>query len=160
MESQLGKPHFLDGVVYAKDHAVAVVSDFVEELPEGAELFHPLYPETPGGEYYYQYVKRETKGKKLYTDYIPTSEFVHRSERGLWWMAEGVVGNEQVSTEQRVAQTEEKNQEWTADILGFFPLFSFFRLLHNSSVRFVPSAPCWTRKLKSSTSRMDSTIIS
>lgn len=98
MESQLEKPQYLDGVVFAKDHAVAIVSDFVDRVPKGEEdlVFHPLYPESPGGEYYYQYVKNRTKDKKTFMDYIPTKEFVHRSERGLWWMTEAMVNDEQV----------------------------------------------------------------
>lgn len=99
MESQLGKPHFLDGVVYSKAHAVAIVSDFVDEVPEGEELFHPLYPDPPGGMYYYQHVKVNTKGKKRFTDYIPTKEFIHRSERGLWWIQEAFISDDNVCKE-------------------------------------------------------------
>ena len=99
MESQLGKPHFLDGVVFSRNHAVAILGDFVQGVPAGDEdkVFHPLYPESPGGMFYYQYVRASTSGKKTYTDYIPTKEYAHRSERGLWWFAESMVIHKQVS---------------------------------------------------------------
>lgn len=99
MESQLEKPHFLDGVVFSRDHAVAIVGDFVQDVPAGDKdkVFHPLYPKKPGGMFYYQYVRAWTQGKKTYTDYVPTKEYAHRSERGLWWFAESMVIHQQVS---------------------------------------------------------------
>ena len=99
MESQLEKPHFMEGVVFAKDHAVAICGDFVDAIPPGDErkVFHPLYPRKPGDMFYYQYVKTMTQGKKTYMDYIPTKEYAHRSERGLWWFTEFMGIDQQVS---------------------------------------------------------------
>jgi delta24-sterol reductase len=81
------RSEFLEGVVFGPNHYTVIVSDFAgRDMVEGEGLpvFEPL---KRGEEWHYYYVKR-TRRRGISKDAIPTVDFLFRSHRGLWWMAE------------------------------------------------------------------------
>jgi FAD/FMN-containing dehydrogenase len=85
----LGRTTFVEGVIYGPALYVLVTSDFVEDL-HGLPIFHP---QATGNPYYYQHVKHLSQSPgKAAEDVIPTVEYLFRSMRGAWWMAECHVG--------------------------------------------------------------------
>jgi len=82
-----GNCEFVEGVVFGPDHYTVIVSNFASRNQiewEGLPIYEPL---KRGEEWYYYYVKR-TRRRGIVNDAIPTIDFLFRSHRGLWWMAE------------------------------------------------------------------------
>ncbi|HEX5083092.1 MAG TPA: FAD-binding oxidoreductase [Blastocatellia bacterium] len=78
---------FLEGVVFGPEHYTVIVSDFAgrdDVERESLPVFEPL---KRGEEWYYYYANR-TRRRGVAKDAIPTIDFLFRSHRGLWWIAE------------------------------------------------------------------------
>jgi Delta24-sterol reductase len=87
LDRHKGRCEFLEGVVFGPDHYTVIVSDFAgrgEVERGGLPVFEPL---RRGEEWYYYYVRRARR-RRVAQDAIPAIDFMFRSHRGLWWMAE------------------------------------------------------------------------
>lgn len=82
-----GNCEFLDGVVFGPHHYVVIVSEFASKEEVEREKLTVFKPLERGEEWYYYYVGR-TRRRGVVKDAIPTIDFLFRSHRGLWWIAE------------------------------------------------------------------------
>lgn len=83
-QETLGRHAFHEGVIFGPRTLVLITADFVDE-PGKSALFDP---ERPGGEYFYQHVRRMAAEREETQEAIETLAYLSRSERGMWWMVE------------------------------------------------------------------------
>jgi len=76
IRSNFGKPDFIDGIVFAKDHTVVIEGSLTDDLNS-----LPLYSTKPlYAEWYYQHARHATEEAMAIDDYL------FRYDRGAFWM--------------------------------------------------------------------------
>ncbi len=84
MADGLMKTAFLEGIIFGPDCYVLLTGDFADD-PEGLPV---AQPRAYGQPYFYQRVKRALSRQDSAVDVMTTLDYLGRSERGGWWMAE------------------------------------------------------------------------
>lgn len=93
LDQYKGRCEFLEGAVFGPDHYTVIVSDFADRAQVERERLPISEPLKRGEEWHYYYV-RQTRRRGITKDAIPAIDFLFRSHRGLWWMAECYLNSE------------------------------------------------------------------
>ena len=113
-----GSCEFLEGVVFGPEHYTVIVSEFAgrdEVERERLPVFEPL---KRGEEWYYYYASR-TRRRGIVKDAIPTIDFLFRSHRGLWWIAECYLDSQALAGSRRVREKVDDATEAAMAESGF-----------------------------------------
>jgi delta24-sterol reductase len=98
-EAALEQTTYMEGLVCGPSSFMLITSEFTDEVGDDP-VFRPW---AEGGPYYYQHVRQiAAAGRSPVTDVVPTLEYVSRSMRGLWWMAECHVNSPRLMNTHRV----------------------------------------------------------
>ncbi|KAH7132597.1 24-dehydrocholesterol reductase precursor [Dendryphion nanum] len=76
--------HYVDGILFSKDHGAIVTGEMVNEIPEGAQ---PQTFSNPWDPWYYLHVEALTRNAPApVVEYIPLAEYMFRYDRGGFWV--------------------------------------------------------------------------
>jgi delta24-sterol reductase len=83
-ETENGVNHYVDGILFSKDHGAVITGEMTNELPAGTTpqtFSHPWDP------WFYLHVEEKTRSTSSpVTEYIPLAEYMFRYDRGGFWV--------------------------------------------------------------------------
>ncbi|PSN65797.1 24-dehydrocholesterol reductase-like protein precursor [Corynespora cassiicola Philippines] len=76
--------HYVDGILFSKDHGAIITGEMADELPEGVQ---PQTFSNPWDPWFYLHVESKTRNASSpVTEYIPLAEYMFRYDRGGFWV--------------------------------------------------------------------------
>ncbi|KAF2014750.1 24-dehydrocholesterol reductase-like protein precursor [Aaosphaeria arxii CBS 175.79] len=76
--------HYVDGILFSKDHGAIITGEMVDELPSGVK---PQTFSNPWDPWFYLHVEARTRNASTpIVDYIPLAEYMFRYDRGGFWV--------------------------------------------------------------------------
>ncbi|KAF2250777.1 FAD-binding protein [Trematosphaeria pertusa] len=76
--------HYVDGILFSKEHGAVVTGEMTDELPSNVQ---PQTFSSPWDPWFYLHVESQTRNvSALVTEYIPLAEYMFRYDRGGFWV--------------------------------------------------------------------------